>query len=176
MIDARQVLGVSGFGCLSWGALLGLGVSTAAALALPLCPALLQLLVQVLVLFLPAPELLRGERVVVQQLLEGLQLRQLRLPREEAVFGAAVQGLGKGRGLRAPTLSVLCRARTACTFSLTWGFLLRRMKDLRHCSCVRNRCRPMRDTPPCFRHCIRLSRSSSPGSGREDGHHSTAQP
>lgn len=62
-------------------------------------------------------------------------------------------------------MSVLCRARTACTFSLMWGFLLRRMKDLRHCSCVRKRCRPMRDTPPCFRHCIRLSRSSSPGSG-----------
>lgn len=78
-------------------------------------------------------------------------------------------GFGGSGGLRVPTLSVLCRARTACTFSLMWGFLLRRIKDLRHCSSVRNRCCPMRDSPPCFRHCIRHSRSSPAGSGQEEG-------
>lgn len=77
--------------------------------------------------------------------------------------------LGGSGGLRGPTLSVLCRARTACTLSLMCGFLLRRTKDFRHCSCVRKRRCPIRDTPPCLRHCIRLSRSSPAGSGQREG-------
>lgn len=93
---------MSGFGCLSWGALLGFGLP-AAILALPLCPALLQLLVQVLVLFLPARELLRGERGIVQQLLEGLQLRQLRLPRKKGRFlGRPCKDWGRAKGWGLP--------------------------------------------------------------------------
>lgn len=66
-------------------------------------------------------------------------------------------------------MSVLCRARTACTRSLMCGFLLRRRKDFRHCSWVRKRCCPVRDSPPCLRHRTRLSRSSPPASARGKG-------
>lgn len=162
--------GVSGLGCSCWRPLLSL-MTPATVLALLPCPPLLQLLVQVLVLFFPALELLGGQRGIIQQLLKGLQLRQLRLQRGRTRFGAVLAGAGAGEELWDPTLSVLCRARTTCTFSLMRGFLLRRMKDLRHCSCVRKHCRPMRDTPPCLRHHIRLSRSSLQGSERGDGHH-----
>lgn len=95
------VLGVSGFSCLCRGSLLSL-VSPTAILALLPCPPLLQLLVQVLVLFFPALELLGCQRSIIQQLLEGLQLCQFCLQRERLHFGGVLgqeQGLGKGSGI-----------------------------------------------------------------------------
>lgn len=89
---------MSGLSCLLVGAVLLFSLPLVVALALLPCPALPQLLVQLLVLLLPAPERVRGEHGLSQQLLQGLQLSQLRLPGAMHVLWGHPRGRGHWEG------------------------------------------------------------------------------